>query len=114
MMTLELFGALKRCSTFAEDHVDIDKIARIYAVGDYDIVTLRDIKDAASDMRRLDIADAIERSFAYRERLNQRLGLHLFWKLVRWIKNNTTLWRLLRPMRGIVKAAIYKVTGSRF
>jgi hypothetical protein len=114
MVTLELFDALDRCTTFTEKSVDLGAVARIYSSGAADEVTLRDIRATAQRMGRKDLAETIGRSFDHTDRLNQSLLFTTMWKVKQWLANKPMMWRLLRPVRRVFKVCIRKITGSTF
>jgi hypothetical protein len=114
MMALELFDTLDRCTTFTEQKVDLESVAKIYSSGAADEVTLRDIRSTAQRMGRHDLAEAVDRSFDHSDRLNQSLLFTTLWKVKQWLPNKPLMWRSLRPVRRIFKACIRKITGSTF
>jgi hypothetical protein len=89
-------------------------VATIYSPLDIDIAHLRDIQAAALHAGKQDIADAIERSFQHTDRLNQSLLFTTLWKVKQWLPTQPALWRLLRPVRRVLKAFVRKTTGATF
>ncbi len=114
MMTLELFGALKRCATFTDEKVNLESIAKIFSTGAADQVTLRDIRATAQRLGRIDIAQAVDRSFDHTDRLNKSMLFTALWKVKQWLPTQPFLWRLLQPLRRVLKALVRKITGSTF
>ncbi len=114
MLTLELLGALERCSTFKKKHVDLDQIARLYSSGEWALFYLRQIRDYARRQARDDIADALERSFVHTDRLNRWLLFSMVWKAKAFLQKNPALWGMLRPIRIVIKSVVRKVTGTGF
>jgi hypothetical protein len=113
-LTLELYGALERCTTFHEKNLDLGEVATIYSYREVDVAYLRNIQAASLGMGRQDIAEAIERSFQRTDLLNQSLLFTTMWKVKQWLPTQPLLWRLLRPARKVLKAFIRRITRSTF
>jgi hypothetical protein len=111
MISLELFDALERCAAFKGKKIDLDQLAKTYADREYKVIQLRDIQSIARKMGRTDIADAIERSFQHTDRLNHNLLFSAFWKLWQWLRSHQTFWKLISPVRSILKPVTRKVVG---
>jgi hypothetical protein len=114
MITLAVYDALERYSALGGQPLDLEKVATIYSPLDIDIAHLRDIQAAALHAGKQDIADAIERSFQHTDRLNQSLLFTTLWKVKQWLPTQPALWRLLRPVRRVLKAFVRKTTGATF
>ncbi len=113
-ITLELVGALDRCTTFSDKRLDLNKVARIYSASERDIIYLHNLQAAAIRRRREDIADAIERSLQFSAQLDRRWLLPTIWKVREYLQTKPTFWRLLRPFRRLLKVLIANITGSYF
>jgi hypothetical protein len=111
MITLELFDALERCAAFKGKKIDPDHMAKIYADREYKVIQLRDIQTTARKMGRTDIADALECSFQHTDRLNQSLLFSAFWMLWQRLRTHQTFWKLISPVRSIIKPVTRKVVG---
>ena len=114
MLTLELLGALEKCSTFTAKSTDLDQVARLYLSDEWSLYYLKPIRDYACRRGRGDIVDAIESSFAHTDRLNRWLLLSMVWKANAFLRKNPTVWSALRPFRSVMKAVMKKITGGRF
>jgi hypothetical protein len=113
-VTLALVEALDRCTTFTDRRLDLNKVARIYSTGERDIIYLHNLQAAAIRLGREDIADAIDRSLQFSAHLDSRWFLPTIWKVKNYLQAKPTFWRLLRPLRKLLKAIITKLTGSFF
>ena len=113
-LTLALFGALERCTTFDEKNLDLSEVATIYSYREIDIDYLRNIQAASLEMGRQDIAEAIQCSFQHTNRINQSQLFATMWKVKQWLPTQPFLWRLLRPARKVLKAFVRRITRSTF
>lgn len=113
-LTLELVGALDRCTTFSEKSTDLKKVAEMYSSSERDIIYLHDIQTAALRLGREDIADAIDRSLQFSAHLDRRRLLPKIRKFNKFLQTKPTLWRLVRPFKKTLKFVISKITGSSF
>jgi hypothetical protein len=113
-LTLELLGALERCSTFKTKQIDLDQIAHLYSSDEWSLFYLRPIYDFARSQGRDDIADALERSFVHTDRLNRWLLLSLVWKTKAFLQKRTALWSMLHPIRIAIKSIMRVVTVGGF
>jgi hypothetical protein len=113
-VTLALYGALERCTTFEEKDLDLGQVAKIYSRREIDIIYLRKVQAAAQRMGRLDIADALECSFQLSDRINRSTLFTTLWKIKQWLPRHPLLWRLLRPARKVLKTSVQRITRSSF
>ena len=94
MLTLELIGALEKCSTFRKRIFDMAKIRKIYCSEYSDICYYRDIQTLAIKKGRLDIAKEINRSFKNAERLNKWL------RHVKSLLRKRFVWRVTQRLEN--------------
>jgi len=113
-LTLELVGALDRCTTFSEKSTDLKKVSEMYSPSERDIIFLHDIQNAALRLGREDIADAIDRSLQYSAHLDRKRFLPMIRKVKKFLQTKPTLWKLIRPFKKPLKFIISKITGSSF
>jgi hypothetical protein len=112
MASLALYNALERCPAFPESALDLDRLATLYSARVFDARYLRDIQLTARKTGRVDIADAIESSFQYTDRINRRLFLSLVWKARAWLQTKPALWHNLRWGRRLFAKVVRKFVGS--
>lgn len=113
-LTLELVGALDRCTTFAKKSIDLNKIAEMYVSSPGDIVCFRGIQTAALRLGRKDIAGAVDRSLQYSARLDRRRLLPTIRKVNRFLQAKPALAGMARPIKKPLKFIISKITGISF
>ncbi len=80
MITLELFGALRRCGEFGSGRLNMDAVERIYSEFYYDVDCYRDIRALALRKGRADIARAIEQSLQTSMRVGRVLRILRSWQ----------------------------------
>ncbi len=112
MTALALLGALNRCTTFKEGSFDEKKLPRIYSRSENDRFFLRQVRDLALRKGRPDIARAIERSFRYSRRFDNRQPV------VRWLETTRlgcilNAARKFRQIGRVSLAGLKKVRLSR-
>ncbi len=96
MLTLEVCGALSRCSTFRTRDPDLERVKRIYVKSPAYEYLFHQIEIRARAARRGDIADAIIQCVKRSRRLK-----HLV-LLLDWLKTKRGLWRVARLWRTAV------------
>lgn len=98
MTTLWLLGALERCPTFRPGSFDRSKIGRIYCRTESDVSFLREIRALAVQMRRTEVARAIDRSIARSRRINRLLPV------VSRLEGRPLVWRWASRLRRVLLA----------
>jgi hypothetical protein len=97
MLTLELFQALGRCSTFRHEDLNLKSIERIYVThplrSDYVPLAIRARRES-----RLDIATGIERA------LRRSARLDVWLKVPGALRRKRLLWRLAAPLERAILA----------
>jgi hypothetical protein len=93
MLTLELIGALSRCSVFSRRAIDLERVKRTYLNVSSTQYLFREIESRARTQGRLDIADAVHRALRRTDRINRLL---LF---PTWLSTKRGLWRVARVLR---------------
>jgi hypothetical protein len=99
MLTLEVTGALSRCSVFSRHPLDLERVKRTYLKGPTTQYLFRQIEVRARAQGRLDIAQAIDQAVKRTRRLNR-----LLWPAT-WMRTKPGLWRIARVLRERVLAS---------
>jgi hypothetical protein len=93
MLTMELAGALSRCSTFPSATTNLDRVRCTYLKSPSYEYLFEQIQIRARAAGRFDIVAAIEESLTRTRRLNRLLAP------ATWMRTKPLLWRLARIMR---------------
>lgn len=93
MLTLEVMGALTRCSAFRSHELDLHRIQRIHVRGPVYEYLFRDIELRARAAGRRDIAHAIARALRRYRRLKPLLTA------LQWLSTKRGVWRIARRVR---------------
>jgi hypothetical protein len=111
MLMLELHGALERCAAFEGKTLDLERIANKRDLFDTEWYFFEEIAAYAREQGRTDIADAVERSL----RLTRaNTWVQSIQRVRQWFEARPAIWRLLRPVRSVLRVAIEKVAGPVF
>jgi hypothetical protein len=97
MLTLEVIGALSRCSVFRARALDLERVKRTYLKSPSYEYLFRQIETRARAAYRTDIADAIEQSVKRTRRMNRLLFP------TAWMSTKRGLWRLASLWRAAVR-----------
>ena len=92
MATLELFGALDRCTTFRPHAFHPERLARVYSSDENDRLMLREVASLATERGRIDISEAIALG------LERSEHLHKWFRLAQWLATKPYLWRWAERM----------------
>jgi len=98
MLTLQVVGALPRCSTFRTQNPDLERVERIYLKSATYEHLFGEIADRAREVGRTDIVEAIQRCIKRSRRLKRLLIVS------DWLKTKRGLWRVARLWNRIVLA----------
>jgi len=98
MLTLEVIGALSRCTVFRRRPLDLDRVGRTYLKGPAYEYLFGQIQARAREAGRTDIVHAIDRCVNRTRRLNRVLFP------ARWMATKRGLWRVARWWREAVLA----------
>jgi hypothetical protein len=96
MLTLEVLGALQRCTAFGGRRLDLERVGRTFLKSRAYEYLFQDIEGRARAAGRTDIADAIARCVIRTRRLNRLL------LPTQWLREKRGLWRLARLWRTAV------------
>ncbi len=97
MLTLEVLGALPRCSTFPFRALDLSKVENIYVHGEQYKIFFEEIRQCAADNDRGDVVKAIDQALRSSARIDACIALteRLSGKVIPWRLRHAIKTRLL-------------------
>jgi hypothetical protein len=102
MTAILLFGAFDRCRTFNKIEYDVRKLEHMYSADDCDRAGVKALQELAVKHGRLDIAKALQRSFANTDRVDR-------WRLLAyWCKERLSGMRFAWRYADVLEKMIVK------